>query len=90
VRNSGGCLIEAGDEEMLDGVRTLATQTGVFVELSCAAAYVGLLKARQMGLIAPDEEVVLQLTGSGFKDIRAALRAAGQPIPVRSLADVRP
>jgi len=90
VRNSSGMLLEATDEEMLEGVRILAEQTGVFVEPSCAAAYVGLVKARQMGLIAPDEEVVLQLTGSGFKDIRSALRAAGQPIPVRSLADVRP
>jgi threonine synthase len=49
-----------------------------------------LVKARQRSLIGPDEEVVLQLTGSGFKDLRAALRAAGQPIPIRSLADVHP
>jgi len=90
VRNSGGVLIEASDEEMLDGVRVLAESASVFVEPSCAAAYVGLVKARQMGLITPDEEVVLQLTGSGFKDLRAALRAAGQPIPIRSLADVHP
>ncbi len=71
-------------------VHTLLGSAGVFVEPSCAAAYVGLVKARQMRLIAPDEEVVLQLTGSGFKDLRAVLRAAGQPIPIRSLADVHP
>jgi threonine synthase len=88
VRNSGGSLIEATDEEMLTGVRVLAEQAGVFVEPSCAAAYVGLVKAQQMGLIGPDEKVVLQLTGNGFKDIRLALRAAGWPIPVRSLVDV--
>ena len=90
VRKSGGCLIEASDEEMINGVRALAEQAGVFVEPSCAAAYVGLVKARQRSLIGPDEEVVLQLTGSGFKDVRSALRAAGQPIPVRALADVHP
>lgn len=89
VRDSGGCLIEASDEEMLDAMRTLGSNAGVFVEPACAAAYVGLLKGRRMGAIGSDEEVVLQLTGSGFKDVGAALRAAGQPTIVESLADIR-
>ncbi|MCL6512434.1 MAG: threonine synthase [Anaerolineae bacterium] len=90
VRGTGGQFIEATDEEMLDGVREMATRAGVFVEPACAAAYVGLLKGRSMGVIGSDEEVVLQLTGSGFKDVRSALRAAGKPISVESLADIRP
>jgi len=89
VRSTGGQLIEATDEEMLAGVREMATQTGVFVEPACAAAYVGLLKGRSMGVIAGDEEVVLQLTGSGFKDVRSALRAASKPISIESLADIQ-
>lgn len=90
IRNSGGVVIEATDEEMLDAMRTLATQAGVFVEPACAAAYVGLVKGRRDGTIGSDEEVVLQLTGSGFKDVRSALHAAGRPISIGSLADVHP
>lgn len=90
IRNTGGSVIEATDEEMLDAMRVLATQAGVFVEPACAAAYVGLVKGRRAGLIGSDDEVVLQLTGSGFKDVQSALRAAGKPISVESLADIRP
>jgi threonine synthase len=77
VRETGGMLIESTDEEMLDAMKVLAREAGVFTEPASAAAYVGLLKARQMGVIRDDEEVVLQLTGSGLKDVRSALSAVG-------------
>ena len=88
VRQTGGSFIEATDEEMLDAMATLAQQAGVFVEPACAAAYVGLQKARQAGLIQADDEVVLQLTGSGLKDTKSAMRAAGKPKLIRSLSEV--
>jgi threonine synthase len=51
----------------------------VFVEPASAAAYVGLVKAGQLGAIHAGDEVVLQLTGSGLKDAKSALAAtAGQ------------
>jgi threonine synthase len=89
VRDTGGRLFEASDDEMLDGMRALAGRAGIFVEPASAAAYVGLVKGRESGWIGDDDEVVLQLTGSGLKDTRSALRAAGRPIIVESLADVR-
>ncbi|MCS7059761.1 MAG: threonine synthase [Anaerolineae bacterium] len=91
VRESGGLLIEASDEEMLDGIRVLASTAAVFVEPACAAAYVGLVKASRSGIIRPDEEVVLQLTGSGLKDVKSALYArAGRLIPIQPrIEDVR-
>jgi threonine synthase len=88
VNDTGGGLIEATDDEMLDAMRVLAANTGVFAEPACAAAYVGLAKGRADGMIGADDEVVLQLTGSGLKDIRSALRAAGRPTIVASLSDV--
>jgi threonine synthase len=89
VRNTAGGMVETTDEEMLDAMRVLAAQAGVFVEPACAAAYSGLIHARNNGMIGANDEVVLQLTGSGLKDTRSALRAAGQPIMVSSLDDVR-
>ncbi len=88
VRESGGVFIEAGDDEMLAAMSTLARDGGVFVEPACAAAYVGLVKARAMGVIGADDEVVLQLTGSGFKDIKSAVRAVAAPRIIGSLDDL--
>ena len=88
VRQTGGSFIEATDEEMLDAMATLAQHAGVFVEPACAAAYVGLQKARQAGLIQADDEVVLQLTGSGLKDTKSAMRVAGMPRLIRSLSEI--
>jgi threonine synthase len=89
VRDTGGGLIEATDDEMLEGMRELATKAGVFVEPACAAAYVALVKGRRNGMIAADDEVVLQLTGSGLKDTRSALRTAGKPTHINSLDEAR-
>ncbi len=88
VRETGGVFVEASDEAMLTAIHTLAAEAGVFVEPACAAALVGLEESLRRGWIQPDEEVVLQLTGSGFKDVRSALRAARQPTVVRTLEDV--
>lgn len=88
VNGSGGVFLEASDEEMLEAMMELARLEGVFVEPACAAAWVGCRKALAAGLIGADEEIVLQLTGSGLKDTRSALRAAGQPQRAFTLADV--
>jgi threonine synthase len=89
VRETGGIFIEATDEEMLAAMAILAQQAGVFVEPACAAAYVGLEKARTLGAIGDDDEVVLQLTGSGLKDTKSAMRAVGKPLAIDSLDEVR-
>jgi hypothetical protein len=46
------------------------------------------VKARKQGIIRSNDEVVLQLTGSGFKDIKSALRATQKPIVIDSLDEV--
>lgn len=88
IRTGGGTVIEADDEQMLDAMSILARDAGVFVEPACAAAYVGLQAARRANLIRSSDEVVLQLTGSGFKDIRSAVRAAPPPRTISSLAEI--
>lgn len=88
VRETGGVFVEASDEEMLDGMGALAREAAVFVEPACAAAYVGLVKARQAGAIQSSDEVALQLTGSGLKDIKSALQvSAGRLIQIRARID---
>ncbi len=88
LRETRGTLIEATDEEMIEAMGTLARKAGVFVEPASAAAYVGLEKARRSGFIRGDDEVVLQLTGSGLKDTRSAALVDNKPVVIRSLDDV--
>ena len=76
---SGGAYLTVTEAEILAAIPELARLTGVFAEPSCAAAYAGLLKAAHSGLVAPHERVVLLITGSGLKDVAAAMRTVGTP-----------
>ncbi len=88
IRDTGGTVVEASDDEMLAAIAVLGTEAGVFVEPACAAALVGLHKGRDLGVVGETDEVVLQLTGSGLKDTASAIRAVGRPVVVRSLDEV--
>ena len=79
VRGSRGAFIRVNDEEILAAIPALAQGCGVFAEPAAAAAYAGLVKAVEQGLVDPDEQVVMLATGSGLKDIASAMKSVGQP-----------
>ena len=78
VRESDGAFIRVDDEEIIAAIPTLARGCGVFAEPAAAAAYAGLVKAIEQGLVAPDERVVVLATGSGLKDVASAMKAVPQ------------
>ena len=82
VRDSKGKMLSVTDDEILNAMRILARQTGVFAEPAGATAFAGLLKLAQQEHIAADERVVVMVTGNGLKDIDTAIRAAGEPVIV--------
>jgi threonine synthase len=90
VAETGGAYIRVTDDEILAAIPALARGCGVFAEPAAAAAYAGLVRAVSDGLIDPDERVVVMSTGSGLKDVSAAIRSVAPP-PVISpdLSDVR-
>lgn len=67
IRASGGGAVAVPDHLMLEWVRRMGADTGVFAapEGGATAAAVPMLK--QMGLISSQDEVVLFNTGSGLK-----------------------
>jgi len=91
VRETGGAFVRVADEEILAAIPALARGCGVFAEPAAAAAYAGLVKAVERGLVNPGERVVVLATGSGLKDVAAAMKAVKeQPAVVEpTLADVR-
>jgi threonine synthase len=90
VRETDGAFVRVSDEQIIAAIPTLAQGCGVFAEPAAAAAYAGLVRAVEQGLVDADERVVVLATGSGLKDVATAMKAVGQP-PVVSpnLADVR-
>ncbi len=79
VRETGGAYLRVSDQEILDAIPVIARNTGVFSEPAAAAAYAGLVKAVEKGLVDPEERIVVLLTGSGLKDIGSAMKTVTQP-----------
>jgi len=78
VKESGGAYLTVTDREILAAIPALARGCGVFAEPAGAAAYAGLVKAANQGLVSADERIVVLNTGSGLKDVAAAMRANEQ------------
>ena len=78
VKDTGGAYLAVTDEEILAGIPALARSSGVFAEPAGAAAYAGLVKAVDEGLVASDERVVVLNTGNGLKDVASAMQAVAR------------
>lgn len=78
ARESGGAYLTVSDEEILEAMRELAHEAAVFAEPAGAAGYAGLKKAVREAGIGKADGVVVLVTGSGLKDVPAAMRATGQ------------
>jgi threonine synthase len=74
---SGGAYITVSDEKIIKAIAELG-KVGIFAEPAGAASYAGLVKAVQTGTIGADDPVLVLNTGSGLKDVNAAMLAAGQ------------
>jgi threonine synthase len=77
VRQTNGAFIQVSDDEILAAIPALAQGCAVFAEPAAAAAYAGLAKAVAAGRIDTGARVALLVTGSGLKDVGAAMKAAG-------------
>lgn len=77
VRDTGGAYVSVSDEAILASIAHLGRGAAVFAEPAAAAAHAGLVAALADGTIGPDEEIVLLMTGTGLKDVDAAVQAAG-------------
>ncbi len=79
VKNTNGAWTAVSDEQILDAMRVLGRTEGVFGEPAGVTATAGVREAVRTGLIKGSETVTVISTGSGLKDVKNALRAAGRP-----------
>lgn len=86
---TGGKYILVSDEEILQAIAALG-KTGIFAEPAGATSYAGLVKAVKLGWIDSDDPVLVLNTGSGLKDVKAAMQAIqAAPIIEPSLEALR-
>lgn len=74
AKETGGTYVLVSDEEILKAIAELG-RVGIFAEPAGATAYAGLVKAAGSGAVGGDEPVLVMNTGSGLKDVRAAMQA---------------
>ena len=80
AKETGGTYVNVSDDEILKAIAELGT-VGVFAEPAGATAYAGLVKAKATGVVGADDPILVLNTGSGLKDVRAAMQAV-QSAPI--------
>ncbi len=80
ARDTSGTYITVTDEEIIKSIAELG-RMGVFAEPAGATAYAGLVKATGSGAVRSDDPILVLNTGSGLKDVRAAMQAV-QSAPI--------
>jgi threonine synthase len=74
ARETGGTYVQVSDEEILSSIAKLG-RVGIFAEPAGATSYAGLVKAVQQGSVGAEDPILALNTGSGLKDVRAAMQA---------------
>jgi len=84
-----GAYVKVTDEAILSAIPQLG-KVGIFAEPAGAAAFAGMRKALESGLIEVGDPVLVLNTGSGLKDVAAARKAAGEaPVIEPSLSALK-
>lgn len=80
AKQTDGTYITVSDDEIIKSIAELG-RMGVFAEPAGATAYAGLVKATGLGVVGSDDPILVLNTGSGLKDVRAAMQAV-QSAPI--------
>ena len=88
-KETDGTYITVTDDEILKAMAELG-KAGIFAEPAGAAAYAGLVKGAGEDVVGGDDPVLVLNTGSGLKDVQAAMQAVqSAPIIEPSLEAVK-
>jgi len=74
AKETNGTYILVSDDDILKAIAELG-RVGIFAEPAGATAYAGLVKAAGSGVVGGEDPVLVLNTGSGLKDVRAAMQS---------------
>lgn len=69
VRESNGCAVAVSDEEIISDTHELAAKEGIFSSPEGGAALACLRKLKKRGIVESSDNIVIFITGSGYKYI---------------------
>ena len=87
VRERGGAVLDATNEEIADGMRLLASTEGVFTETAGGVTVAVLKKLVEQGVVKRGERTVAYITGNGLKTLDAVAPALAAPPLVEANLD---
>jgi threonine synthase len=79
MRQTGGFAEDVTDEEVVEGIRLLAENEGIFAETAGGVTVACARKLIASGKLPRDEEAVLCITGHGLKTQEAIAGRCGEP-----------
>jgi threonine synthase len=82
---TGGAYIAVSDADILAALRELAHEEAVFAEPAGAAAFAGLKKAVEKGIVRNEERILVLVTGNGLKDVAAAMQAVDEAVIIEPM-----
>jgi threonine synthase len=86
---TNGAFVAVEDSRILEAISDLG-RAGIFAEPAGAASWAGLKQALTDGLVGSEDPILVLNTGSGLKDVKAAMKAAGDaPVIKPVLEEVR-
>jgi len=84
ILETGGWGESATDEEILDGIKLLASTEGIFTEPAGGTEVAVTKKLIQQGRIPRDEPTVICITGNGYKTIEAVAGIVEKPFCINA------
>ena len=81
-----GAYVAVKDEQILEAISELG-EVGIFSEPAGATSLAGLKQALADGLVGEDDPILVLNTGSGLKDVKAAMQAAGEAPVIKPVLD---
>lgn len=79
VQKTGGQGVSVTDEEIVEGIKLVASTEGIFTETAGGVTVASLKRLVQTGSIAPDDVTVVYITGNGLKTLDAVQGRVSQP-----------
>jgi len=90
ILESEGFIVEVTDQEILEAIKTIAENEGIFTEPAGSTSVAGLLKMTKAGKMKEKEKIVCLVTGNGLKDTQSAMKVAGEPLSIaQSIAEFK-
>ncbi len=79
MNESGGWGEDVTDQEIVDGIKLLASTEGIFTETAGGVTIAVTKKLIEQGFLPKDESIVVSITGNGLKTQEAIVSNVSEP-----------